>query len=157
MFCHQGQYWFWKDLLITHHWWAVHPFKSSMSNIKIFQMQFPSLFVFLGFFPTFRADISTRKEGGEVKNPVLCSLLFTVFNQLLQNLSQDIIPCILKEEGQLCAVQESKHSLHTGARSTLQIFASTAVFTAVLGHDLWLRLQRPLQYGYSGKIMMWLQ
>lgn len=107
MFCHQSCSE--KIPLITHHWWAVRAFKSPMSDIKIFQMQFPSLLVFLVVFHHFsELTYLHEKRGRRQKENIFCTSLFTVFNWLLQNLSQDVIPCTLKEEEQL-SVQCRNH------------------------------------------------
>lgn len=118
----------------------------------------PSSTCLLVFFHHFSESTHLHEEMRRgKKKPVFCTLSFTVFNQLLQDLSQKVTPCTLKEERQLCAVQESKHSLKTEARSTLQTFASTAMSaTNGMEHDLWLCLQRPLQYSYRSKTVTWL-
>lgn len=66
-------------------------------------------------------------------------------------------PLYIKWGKTFCAVKESKHGLKIQARPTLQVFASTAMsVTNLMEHDLWLCLQRPLQYSYRSKTVTWL-
>lgn len=92
------------------------------------------------FFPTTFQNQHTymKRGGGGGGKPVFCTLSFTVFNQLIQALPQKVIPHTLKEKRQLCAARrQSKHSLKIEARSTLQIFDSTAMsVTNLMEHNL---------------------
>lgn len=108
------------------------------------------LHMFTCFFPTISELTYLHEKRGKNK-PIFCTSSFTVFNQLLQNPSQKVMPCTLKDS----SVQRKNLSRVSKfeARSMSQIFAAQLCQSQIsrsMTSD-YARLQRPLQYSYRNK------